>query len=89
MSKEERRIIMSARTIKINGIYRHFKGTYHRIICLAKDSETLEEKVVYTHEDTGEVWVRDKKMFLEKVDLQKYPNCKQEYRFELVKENEQ
>lgn len=76
---------MSERTIKINGIYKHFKGTYHKVICIAKDSETLEEKVVYTHEDSGEIWIRDKKEFLSLVDQKKYPNIKQKYRFEFIK----
>lgn len=75
---------MLERNVKINGIYKHFKGTYHKVICLAKDSETLEEKVVYTHEDNGEIWVRDKDAFLSVVDHQKYPKVKQKYRFELV-----
>lgn len=75
---------MSAREVKINGIYKHFKGTTHKVICIAKDSETLEEKVIYTHEDTGEIWVRDKNEFLSKVDRVKYPNIEQEYRFELI-----
>ena len=30
------------------------------------------------------LWVRDKEMFLSKVDKYKYPECKQTYRFELV-----
>ena len=76
---------MLEREIKVKGIYKHFKGTLHKVICIAKDSETLEEKVVYTHEDTGEIWIRDKKMFLSKVDKEKYPNIEQVYRFEEVK----
>lgn len=76
---------MLEREIKVGGIYKHFKGTFHKVICIAKDSETLEEKVVYTHEDTNEIWVREKCEFLSKVDRVKYPDIKQEYRFELVK----
>lgn len=78
---------MSEREVKIGGIYRHFKGSFHKVICIALDSETLEEKVVYNHEDTGEVWVRDKKAFLSEVDHEKYPNIKQKYRFELIDES--
>ena len=74
---------MLERNIKINGLYKHFKGTYHKIICIAKDSETLEEKVVYTHGEDGQIWVWDKKEFLSEVDHQKYPDTKQKYRFEL------
>ena len=64
--------------------YRHFKGMEIRIIAIAKDSETLEEKVVYEHD--GEIWVRDMEMFLSKVDKEKYPDITQEYRFEPIKE---
>lgn len=77
---------MSENVIKINGIYKHFKGTLHKVICIAKDSETLEEKVIYTHEDDGQIWVRDKAEFLSEVDHNKYPNIKQKYRFELINE---
>lgn len=77
---------MLEREVKINGIYKHFKGTFHKVICIAKDSETLEEKVVYTHEDTGEIWVREKREFLSCVDVIKYPDVVQEYRFELIRD---
>lgn len=76
---------MLEREIKVGGIYKHFKGTFHKVIGIAKDSETLEEKVVYTHEDTSELWIRNKNEFLSEVDKEKYPNVKQEYRFEEVK----
>lgn len=76
---------MLEREVKIGCLYKHFKGTIHKVICFAKDSENLEEKVVYTHEDTGEVWVRDKKEFLSEVDHNKYPDVLQKYRFEEIK----
>lgn len=47
------------------GRYRHFKGAETEVLMEAKHSETLEEMVVYRHLDTGEIWVRPKKMFLE------------------------
>ena len=62
--------------------YRHFKGDVVKVLYVAKDSETLEKKVVYEHK--GEVWVRDYNMFLSKVDKEKYPDVLQEYRFEEV-----
>ena len=64
--------------------YRHFKGMIVEILELAKDSETLEDMVVYRHTDTNEVWVRPLSMFLSKVDTEKYPDAKQEYRFEKI-----
>ena len=75
---------MLEREIKEGQLYRHFKGTLHKIICVAKDSESLDEKVVYTHVDTGEIWVRDKNEFLSEVDHNKYPNVIQKYRFDLL-----
>lgn len=63
--------------------YRHFKGMIVEIICLAKDSETKEELVVYK-EENGSIWVRPCKMFMSKVDKTKYPLIEQENRFEKV-----
>lgn len=70
-------------TLKINGIYKHFKGMMVEVMGVAKDSETLEEMVVYRHLDTKEMWVRSKTAFLSEVDKAKYPEVKQIYRFEL------
>ena len=67
--------------VKINGIYKHFKGMIVKVMAIAKHSETLEEMVIYEHD--GEIWVRPYDMFLEKVDKEKYPDIEQEYRFEL------
>lgn len=64
--------------------YRHFKGMIITIIALAKDSETLEEMVVYEHDN--EFWVRPLSMFLSKVDHEKYPDITQEYRFEKIED---
>ena len=68
--------------IKEGQIYRHFKGDLVKVLMLATDSETLDDLVVYEHKD--KVWVRPLKMFMSKVDKEKYPECTQEYRFELV-----
>lgn len=70
--------------IKINGIYKHFKGNYYLVIDIATYSETEESVVIY-RELYGEhkLWVRPVSMFLSKVDHEKYPEVKQEYRFEL------
>ena len=70
--------------LKINGIYKHFKGDYYLVEEIARDSETQEEMVIYRklYEDCS-LWIRPKKMFLSEVDHNKYPNVKQRYRFEL------
>ena len=88
---------MPDRELKVNGIYRHFKGHEYKVICLegheykviclAKDAEdeNLREMVVYqdtTKEDL--YWVRPLDLFLSEVDHDKYPNVKQKYRFELL-----
>ena len=53
--------------IKI-GKYRHFKGGEYEVIGIAKDSETLEEMVVYRAlYGEGEMWVRIAKMLGETV----------------------
>lgn len=48
--------------------YRHFKGNYYMVVSEAKDSETLEDLVVYKalYGDCR-IWVRSKAMFYETV----------------------
>lgn len=51
------------------GKYRHFKGGEYEVLAIAKDSETLQELVVYKAlYGDGAVWVRPKAMFLETVE---------------------
>ena len=49
--------------------FRHFKGNLYRIEGFAKDSETLEEMVVYRalYGEQG-LWVRPAKMFFETIE---------------------
>ena len=75
------------REVKAGQMYKHFKGTIHKVICIAKHSETGEGMVVYTHEDNNEIWARPIDMFLSEVDHEKYPDVKQKYRFELIQNN--
>lgn len=72
--------------LKINGIYRHFKGDYYIVEDVATHSETKEKYVVYRglYGDDS-LYIRPYEMFLEEVDRVKYPNVKQQYRFELQK----
>ena len=73
------------REIKLHRIYRHFKGDHYLVEALANDSENGETVVIYRKlYGDGGLWVRPLTMFLEKVDRAKYPDCPQEYRFELV-----
>ena len=50
------------------GRYRHFKGNEYELLYIAKDSETLEDMVVYKalYGDGG-IWVRPLKMWNETV----------------------
>lgn len=70
--------------LKIKGIYRHFKGDYYLVEDVALSSETMEEYVVYRPlYGESRLYIRPLEMFLSKVDKEKYPDVKQEYRFEL------
>lgn len=71
------------RKIKINGVYRHFKGNYYIVLDIGVHSETEEECVIYRSLSDGKIWIRPIDIFLNEVDHEKYPEVKQKYRFEL------
>lgn len=55
--------------VEINGVYKHFKGKLYKVIGVAKNSETLEETVVYKAlYGEGGLWVRPLKMFEEEIE---------------------
>ena len=69
----------------IGKIVIHFKGKNYLVLGVAKNTETNEDMVIYKAlYDDFKIYARPKEMFLSKVDKCKYPNCKQEYRFELI-----
>ena len=44
--------------------FRHFKGGEYELLCIAYDSETQQEMVVYRAlYGEGKIWVRPKEMF--------------------------
>lgn len=70
--------------VQVGRVYRHFKGDYYLVEAVATDSETGEPCVVYRKlYGDGGLWVRPMSMFLSRVDKVKYPQARQEYRFEL------
>lgn len=65
-------------------IYKHFKGDSYLVEDVVLHSETKEKMVLYRAlYGNGLRYVRPYEMFLSKVDKIKYPNVKQEYRFQL------
>lgn len=71
------------RELSIGKKYRHFKGKEYLVMHIAKDSETLQEMVVYQalYGEYG-IWVRPLEMFLEQVEV----DGKKVYRFEEIVE---
>ncbi|MBE7011915.1 MAG: DUF1653 domain-containing protein [Ruminococcaceae bacterium] len=69
--------------LKINGIYKHYKGNKYKVLGIAKHSETLEEMVVYQalYGEMG-IWVRPAFMWSEVVEV----DGKTLLRFELTEE---
>ena len=67
--------------------YRHFKNKMYEVIGIATHSETGEDYVVYKPlYGEQKMYIRPLDMFASKVDREKYPDVKQEYRFELIEE---
>ena len=80
------------REIKLNKVYRHFKGSKAFVVGIAKDSETMKDLVIYYCYESSDLnhkdgmYARSMDMFLSEVDHEKYPNVKQKYRFEEIGE---
>ena len=75
---------MAERFLRISGTYRHFKGKEYTALCVAKHTETDEVLVVYASNNDGKIWARPYGEFMSEVDLEKYPEANQKYRFMLL-----
>ncbi len=70
--------------LKINGIYKHFKGDLYLVEDIVYHSETKEKLVLYRAlYGNCKRYVRSYDMFISEVDKKKYPNVDQQYRFQL------
>lgn len=70
--------------------YKHYKGQKYKVLHLGRDSDTLEDIVVYEglydseEFDNHPIWVRPVSEFVEVIERE----GKRVQRFELMKENE-
>ena len=71
----------------IGRVVTHFKGKDYLVLDVAKHTETGEDLVIYKAlYGANNVYARPIKMFLSKVNHEKYPNITQKYRLELKEE---
>lgn len=51
-----------------NKTYRHYKGNLYKVLAIGKNSETLEDMVIYQSIKTNEIWIRPIYMWNETID---------------------
>lgn len=74
------------RKIKVDGVYKHFKGNNYKVLGFAQHHETKEVWVIYMAlYGMYQQYIRPLKEFASEVDRNKYPDVEQKYRFEEVK----
>ena len=55
-------------SIKVGGLYKHYKGNMYQVVGIAKHSETVEDMIVYKSIKTGDLWVRPAYMWNQIID---------------------
>ena len=72
------------RSLKVHGVYQHYKGDYYLVEETAVHSETGEEMVIYRKlYGDGGLYARPKDLFLSEIDHDEHPEVKARYRFTL------
>ena len=71
-------------TVKVGQRYKHFKGFELEVLMIAKNTENLENMVIYEH--SNQIWARPESMFLDKEDVSNREDnvTGQKHRFELI-----
>ena len=79
---------MRKEKIETGSCWQHFKGDRMEVVSLAKNSENLEEMIIYKH--VGDLWARPISSFLSDEDVSKREDnvTGQIYRFVEFKEKE-
>ncbi len=73
--------------IKVNRVYRHYKGKLVKVLCLGLNSESKEEMVAIEELEEsqgypkGQVWFRNSSDFFDEINDSKF---NQKYRFEEI-----
>lgn len=71
-------------TVEPRRVYKHFKGRLYYVFGIFEHTETGELFVAYQAlYEPYKNYIRPLESFTSRVDLKKYPNATQEYRFEL------
>lgn len=75
---------MREEKIEIGSKWQHFKGDTMEVMLIAKNSETLEEMIIYKH--NNDTWARPISSFLSCEDISERKDNKtgQKYRFEKI-----